>query len=69
MNKIFNWIRQILLDLEVTITTITDNAVECVFYPLFTLVNVTEQIIVQWSTKPEEEQEQHQDNKYIGFRR
>lgn len=67
IDKIFTWIRQIILNINVT----ADNAVDLLFSPIYSFIDFLEATISQWSTNPlkDEETEQNNTQKRIGFNR
>ena len=67
IDKIFTWAKQIVLNINVT----ADNAVDLLFSPVYSLIDFLQATIYQWATNPlkEEETEQNNTQKRIGFNR
>lgn len=67
MEKTFTWMKQIVLNINVT----ADYAVDLLFSPVYSLIDFIEAVISQWSTNPlkDEEKAKNNDTKHIGFNR
>lgn len=67
MVKVFNWIYQIIYNVQYTIEKVLDFIVETAITPLFLLTKTIEEIIEQWMLKPNDEDEDKKNNNHIGF--
>lgn len=63
----FTWMKQIVLNLNVTV----NYAVDLLFSPVYSLIDFLQATIYQWATNPlkEDETEQNNTQKRIGFNR
>lgn len=63
-DKVMLWVKQITLDMNVTV----NNAIDFIFTPLYAFIDFLQNTVHQWATKPEET-ENNNEEKHIGFKR
>lgn len=64
-DKVMLWIKQIVINLNVTAT----NAVDCLFTPIYGIIDFVWETAHQWATKPNTEQPNNEQQHHIGFNR
>lgn len=67
IDRIFTWMKQIVLNLNVTV----NYAVDLLFSPIHSLIDFLQATIYQWTTNPLQDEEKAKNNgtKHIGFNR
>lgn len=61
-DSIMLWIKQIILNVNVTVNYIVD----LLFSPVFALIDTIQSVVHQWSTKPNDKEN---NERHIGFQR